>query len=491
MKKHEIIFSTLKLPIDFCIVLLSFFMAKALREVTDLIPGIQLPIQTIDNESLFNFAMIGALLYVVLLTSHGLYSSKVTHSKIKEFLDIVRYGIYWFGFYSLFIYLWQWYLYSETEIPRLIILFSFIFTTSLNILSRIVLNNIQYFLMERDIIHKKNLILINNQKHSRIKDIIADIKKAKIYNILWYINKTDLDDKKLHYLGKQKKLLTLCEQAKVDEILFIDSDFSKNALYKIWDISRIFWVRYRYMTHSFDITQTNTHLSLIHNLPVLEIKSTSLWMWWRVVKRSFDLVASSVLLIILSPLLLVVAIIIKITDPDGPIIYKNTRIGQDGIAFTLYKFRYMKWEYCTKESYGIGASQDKAIALEKKLIAGKSNRLGPLYKIKNDPRKTKFGKYIEKYSIDELPQLYNVIRWNMSLVWPRPHQPREVEKYSLYQKRLLTIKPGMSGMAQVNGREKNSFDEETKLDIFYIENWSILLDSKILLKTLPIIFNKK
>ena len=97
----------------------------------------------------------------------------------------------------------------------------------------------------------------------------------------------------------------------------------------------------------------------------------------------------------------------------------------------------------------------------------------------------------EKYSIDELPQLLNVLAWNMSLVWPRPHQPREVEKYSLYQKRLLTIKPGMTGMAQVNGREKNSFDAEAKLDIFYIENWSVLLDMKILLKTLPIIFTRK
>ncbi len=491
MKKNEIIFSIVKLPIDFCIMVGSFFLAKHIRSITDLIPGIQLPAQTIDDAHLLGFALFGAGLYIVLFISHGLYSSKISNSKIKESFDIVRYWMYWFGFYALFIFLWKWYLYQDVELPRLIILFSFVFASVFSILSRVILNNIQYLCMNAGIIPKRNLVLINNKSLRQIKNILTDIERAKIYNIIWYINTDDLKLKNIDYLWKIKHFTQLCQNNQVDEILSIESDFSKKQLYKIWDVSRIFGVRYRYLTNSFDITKTNTELSLIHNLPTLEIKSTSLWMWWRVVKRFCDIAISIASIIVLSPLLIITAIIIKITDPEGPIVYKNVRVWQNGNRFNLYKFRYMKWKYCVKESYGIHNKDDSAIKKEQALIKSESTRNGPLYKIKDDPRKTKFGNLIEKYSIDELPQLFNVILWNMSLVWPRPHQPREVEKYSLYQKRLLTIKPGMTGMAQVNGREKNSFDAEAKLDIFYIENWSVLLDMKILLKTLPIIFTRK
>ncbi|NVP17574.1 sugar transferase [Candidatus Gracilibacteria bacterium] len=151
----------------------------------------------------------------------------------------------------------------------------------------------------------------------------------------------------------------------------------------------------------------------------------------------------------------------------------------------------MKWEYCIKDAYKKLDKDDKALKLEKELIEKNSTRNGPLYKIKNDPRKTKIGNFIERYSIDEIPQFFNLIIGNMSLVGPRPHQPREVEKYSIDQKRLLTIKPGITGMAQVNGRETNDFKKEAELDIFYIENWSMLLDLKIILKTFSVILKRK
>jgi len=121
---------------------------------------------------------------------------------------------------------------------------------------------------------------------------------------------------------------------------------------------------------------------------------------------------------------------------------------------------------------------------KRSILSTKQRRLCSQIRTKTHKRKkTKVGNYIEKYSIDEIPQFFNVLSWKMSLVGPRPHQPREVEKYKLYQKRLLTIKPWITGMAQVNGRAENNFVKEAKLDIFYIENWSIILDIKIILKT--------
>lgn len=488
MKKSEIIFSTIKVPLDFLIIFSSFFIAREIR----LNPTISEEIKTIDTDSLFYFSLFWWFLYLFLFVTHWLYSIKLTNSKIKEFLDIVRYGLYWFIFFSVFVYLWKWVIYKNTEIPRLIIFYTFLVWTTFTIIERIILNKIQFILLEKWIIEKKKLILVNNKKIKNILNILEDIKLANIYNIIWYINlyKNEDDKCKLKYLWWIDDALKIFENRKCDEILYIDSDFWKKDLYWLWDISRIFGIRYRYITNSFDITKTNTELTMINKIPVIEISNTSLWTWWRVIKRIFDIFSSIIWIILFSPIIILTAILIKISEPNAPIIYKNKRVWQNGKAFNLYKFRYLKWKYCIKESYWIKWDDDSALKYEKQLIKEKSTRNWPLYKIKDDPRKTKIWNFIEKYSIDELPQFFNVLIWNMSLVWPRPHQPREVEKYTIHQKRLLTIKPWITWMAQVNWRENNNFDTETKLDTFYIENWSLLLDLKIILKTFNTIIKR-
>ena len=133
----------------------------------------------------------------------------------------------------------------------------------------------------------------------------------------------------------------------------------------------------------------------------------------------------------------------------------------------------------------------KALELENELIEKQSVRRGPLYKIKNDPRKTRVGRIIEAFSIDELPQLWNVFKGDMSLVGPRPHQPREVEKYETWQKRTLSVKPGITGLAQISGRSDLSFTDEARLDIYYIENWSLWMDIEILFKTFFVLLKKR
>lgn len=489
MKKHEIIFSLLKLPLDFAVIFCSFFLARDVREINDFVPGVTLPIQIIHNEYLLPFALFWAFLYLIIFSIHGLYSLTITSSKLKETFDIVLYSIYFFLFFSVFVYFWKWVFYN-VEIPRLVILFTTIIGMLWIITQRIILNKVQNFLLDIWFIPKRKILIVTHQSEKTLKDIINDITQANIYEILWYINKNKVPSK-LKYLWNTNHILEILEKDNIDEILYIDSDFNNDELYSIWDFSRIYGVRYRYITNGFDVTKTNTTVSLLNKIPVIEIKNTSLWAWWRVIKRIIDIIFSIVWLIFLFPLFIFIGILIKLEDKDGPIIYKNLRVWQNGKKFNLYKFRYLKWKYCIKESYGVKSSEDEALTFEKKLIAEKSSRHGPLYKIKDDPRKTRIWKFIEKYSIDELPQLFNVFLGNMSLVWPRPHQPREVEKYLLSQKRVLTIKPGITGLAQVNGREKNTFEDEVNLDIFYIENWSFLLDVKIFFKTFWIILNRK
>lgn len=490
MKRHEIIFWVIRVPLDFIIILSAFFVAKEIRLLIDLAPRLNLPIQTIDNKSLLLFALFWSMLYLLVFSIHSLYSIKITSSKIKELLEIIRYSFYWLMFFLVAIFLWKWIVY-EIEIPRLIVLYAFIIWTLGVILERIILNKIEQNLLDKWILAKKRLLIINNKEKEKIVEILEDIKKSNIYKIVWYANHIDKEIEWIRFIWDIEKIQKMFEDKKCDEVLYIDSDFGKKDLFKLWELTRIFGIRYRYITNNFDITKTNTTLSLINSIPVIEIKNTPLDNWWKVIKRLFDTSVWIFWVIILFPAFVVIAIMIKMEDPDWPVIYKNRRIWQNGKEFNLYKFRYMKWKYCIKDAYNVELKYDKALEFEEKLIKQSSTRHGPLYKIKDDPRKTKIWTFIEKYSIDELPQFINLIIGNMSLVWPRPHQPREVNKYSLEEKRLLTIKPGITWMAQVNGRETNDFKKETWLDIFYIENWSVLLDLKIILKTFSVIINRK
>jgi lipopolysaccharide/colanic/teichoic acid biosynthesis glycosyltransferase len=199
----------------------------------------------------------------------------------------------------------------------------------------------------------------------------------------------------------------------------------------------------------------------------VELRSTRLDGWGKIGKRGFDIMASCLGLVLLLPLALVVGILIKL-DGRGPVLVGLTRVGLRGKAFTVYKFRSMV----------VGAHERK-----RELLSQNERSDGPLFKITNDPRITRIGKWLRASSIDELPQLWNVCKGDMSLVGPRPHEPEEVALYQTRQRQLLFIRPGMTGMAQVSGRAHLSFAEEAKIDMFYVQHWSFLLDLIILIKT--------
>jgi exopolysaccharide biosynthesis polyprenyl glycosylphosphotransferase len=199
----------------------------------------------------------------------------------------------------------------------------------------------------------------------------------------------------------------------------------------------------------------------------------------RVIKRAMDIVGSSVALIALSPVFLVIALAIKLSSP-GPILFRQGRIGQYGVLFTFLKFRSM---------YSVN---DSRVHMEyiKRLIAGNINagasgeRGKAIYKITEDPRVTRVGRFLRKTSLDELPQFLNVLRGEMSMVGPRPPIPYEVESYDIWhRRRVLEVKPGITGLWQVNGRSSLPFDDMVRLDLKYAEAWSPWLDIKILLQT--------
>ena len=471
----------LKIILEFIIVFSSFFISKIIRENIDFW---SLPIQTLHNINLFNYSLIWATFLVFVFAIHWLYKFDF-NNKISNYSRIILYWFYSFLFFSVFVYLSQWFL-IDTQIPRLIIGFSFSISIILIIIERILLNIIQYKFSK-----KSKIIIFTNNIWNDIYKIINKFKRSKKYKLLALANNYKIWAIWIKEIGFEK-VLTKIQNRKVDEILYINSDLSTQDKIKLKEISSIFWVKYKFIPNPNNLKWVKTLMVLMDKLPVLELKYSKLDWWNSIVKRTFDIILWLLWIIIFFPILIIVAILIKIEDPAGPVIFKNRRVWKDWKEFDLYKFKYMKWEFCTKESYKVSEKEKKeALEYEKKLIKEKSIRSWPLYKIKNDPRKTKIWVFIEKYSIDELPQLFNVILWNMSIVWPRPHQLREVEKYEIEHKRLLTIKPWITGMAQVNWRENNTFDDEANLDLYYIDNWSILLEIKILFKTIYIVLTRK
>ena len=191
-------------------------------------------------------------------------------------------------------------------------------------------------------------------------------------------------------------------------------------------------------------------------------------------KRLFDILISFMLLILLFPLFMILAIAIKLGS-NGPLVFCQKRVGKNGKEFTLYKFRSMR--------HGAEESKSRLRYLDE--------TVGPIFKIKEDPRITKVGRFIRKYSIDELPQLFNVLKGQMSLVGPRPPLPEEVREYTHHQRRRLSVVPGLTCLWQISGRSELSFYEWIELDIYYIEHRSFLLDLKIIIRTIPVVVTGK
>ena len=241
-------------------------------------------------------------------------------------------------------------------------------------------------------------------------------------------------------------------------------------------------VEFRIAPTLLNCLPSKTEIDQVGSLPMVTLFRSPLSSAARFVKRSFDLVITLAALIVLAPLWLLIALLIKL-DSRGQIFYKQERVGMDGRVFLFYKFRSMR----------AGSDDARHREFQERYIKGEpDSNLGdaarPAYKLRADDRVTRLGKLLRKTSLDELPQLFNVLRGDMSVVGPRPPIPYEVESYELWHRKRLDMKPGITGLWQVSGRNRLTFDEMVRMDLYYIENWSLLLDLKIILQTLPVMW---
>jgi len=473
MKKSELFFTTILVPLDFLMLFLAGLSSYFIRthpliaEYRPVLFSLNLPL----NKYL-GLVVAVSLYFLVVFALVGLYRIKTRRMILDDFLKIVI-GVS-AGIFILVLYI---FMSRESFDSRFLILASWVFAVLYVLIGRFFIIHLQKFLIKKYHFSVNRILIIGKDNIS--EKIIRNIKEEPS---LGYFFAGNLDSPDL------KKIKERIINSEIDEIILTSLDWPKEKIIKLTNFCEENHIVFKFVPNIFQTLTVNSSAITLGEIPLIVIKRTVLDGWGRVIKRIFDIIFSSLFIIIFSPLYILLAILIKI-DSSGSVIYKDYRYGYKRKKFKFYKFRSMEIDLCDGE---FGTKEGNKMLRELENNQDKNIRNNsPLHKIKDDPRVTKLGKFIRKYSLDELPQFFNVLKGDMSIVGYRPHMSYEVEKYNFEQKKMFCSKPGITGLAQVSGRSDLEFDEEVKLDLFYIENWSIKLDLIILLKTPFVILFKK
>ncbi|HUS15993.1 MAG TPA: sugar transferase [Chloroflexia bacterium] len=276
-------------------------------------------------------------------------------------------------------------------------------------------------------------------------------------------------DQRPRHLGNVDDLYGLLATGDVDELIIALGSTRRHDLARLLAHCDRGHVRYRLVPDLLEMRFDHTEIETLDGLPLIGRKDPALRGGRRVVKRLMDVLLGSTVLIAATPVMLLIALLIGLEAPRGPILFRQTRAGRGGTVFTCYKFRSMRPD----------AEQIRA------QLRTQNEADGPIFKMRHDPRVTRVGRWLRKTSLDELPQLFNILRGDMSFVGPRPPVPAEVMAYTDWHLQRLEVTPGLTGLWQVSGRSNLTFEEMVTLDLYYVENWSLLLDCKLLLQTVP------
>lgn len=321
-----------------------------------------------------------------------------------------------------------------------------------------------------------HILLIGTGKLA--KETLAYLQNSPRYAIIGVLSedktttKTLLGEKILGGINDIEKYLI---KHRPTDVLLAADHSSEVKTAQLARITHIHHSRFQFIPDENSLDLAAVESAQFGKFPMLKLHATLLTGWGALIKTAIEKIAALCALIILSPLLLIVIAKIKLSHLKAPIFYGSKRIGLEGKEFICWKLRTMV---------------PNADELKKKLIEKNERKGGVLFKMKDDPRITPFGKFLRQTSIDEIPQLWNVIRGDMALIGPRPHLPEEVAKYDPEHRLLLSIPPGVTGYAQIHGRSSLSFQDEMRYELFYLKNWSPWLDIIIFFKTFGILFGK-
>ncbi|MFA6228048.1 MAG: sugar transferase [Patescibacteria group bacterium] len=456
MKRSEIIISAGLVPIDYLMVVLAGIAGYYFR-FWEPISAYRPVVFNLPFPYFLSWLWLMAVIWIVTFALAGLYNMRGTSRAVDEVSKIILASTAAVAILMFFFF------FSRSLFDsRFIILAAWIFSIVCVMFGRGLMRFLQRRLYGWGVgIHRVIIIGVGNAADEVVREFTANPRAG--YRVV--------DQFKNFDAATEKELSELKLTDKFDEILVARADLSTEISEKLHDFSYVNHVELKYIADIFDFPINNFVIDNIAGLPVVELKKTKLDGWGRIGKRLFDMVGSILLVVILSPVLLIIILAVKLSSA-GPLFFTYQRIGEYGKPFVYFKFRTM-----IKDAHKFRFDEE-FIKSQENVRAGT-----PMMKFKNDPRITPVGKFLRRYSLDELPELFIVFLGKMSLVGPRPHEVEEVAKYETFHKRVLSIKPGITGMAQVSGRSDLDFDEEVRLDVWYMENWSMKLDLMVLFKT--------
>lgn len=471
MKRSEIIFTAILVPVDFLMLVLAGVLTYFLRispwlaQWRPVLFTLRLPF-----EKYLGLVLIVSLIWLIIFALAGLYRMKTSRRPIEEFFRITIAASAGLALIAIYLFIKR-----EWFDSRFLILAAWFLAIWLVTFGRFLLRQFQQHLISKYGLGAHRVLIIGGD--GLTKTITQEIKRRPNlgYRIVKHLNDLDL-----------KKIKTLITNPAIDDIILANPNFPRRKVIQLIDLCQEKQLNFKFVPNLFQVLTTNIDIDTLVTVPLIELKRTALDGWSRVVKRLIDIFGASLGIIIFAPLMVLIALAIK-WESAGPVIYRNERVGQKG-NFDLLKFRTMWLKYCTGRYYPYG---EEASRFEDQLFRERSLRDGPVRKVLNDPRRTKVGRWLEGTSLDELPQFFNVLKGEMSLVGPRPHMPKEVIQYEKHHQKVFNIKPGITGLAQISGRSDINFEEEVKLDAFYIEHWSLKLDLIILLKTPFVVLFRK
>jgi exopolysaccharide biosynthesis polyprenyl glycosylphosphotransferase len=462
LKQYKKQLLTLFKVIDVLIILCSFYLAYYLR-----FRSLDLNLLTLQKQFLI-FLPTYFVAWFYLCKRFKLYSSKRFVSFKVEAFDAwktITLSVFAASIPAFFI--------RDYPLSRIFIVNIWLLQTALILSSRFMLRELLKYFRRRGYNFRQILIVGRNDRTAKFVDRIEESPEFGL-RILGFIDAPNKHNghefsSTYRYLGGLRELERIIREQVVDEVfIFLPIKSFYSEIQGILHVCEIMGVEVKIPTDLFSYKLAKSVISVYDDISVIDLYTSPKMNWQLLVKRFIDLFCSGFGLIILAPLFVVVSLFIKATS-KGPIFFKQERVGYNGRLFNCLKFRTML---------------ENAEELKNDLL--KFNEMdGPVFKIKNDPRVTRVGRILRKTSIDELPQLINVFKGEMSLVGPRPPVPSEVVQYDLKDRRRLSMRPGITCLWQVNGRNAVPFEKWMELDRQYIDQWSLWLDFKILAKTVP------
>ena len=462
---NQRVFATTWVLIDILLINVAFVLAYWVRYELQLFRAVD-PAFNVPYRVYLPFVAIFTLLLILVYRQHGIYRLRLKISWFDEFYAIINGTTTGIVIMIVIIFLYRPAFYS-----RIIFIYAGLLAVLIVGVSRLIKVWLQRR-MRRQGIGTRQVLIVGAGEVGRtvMRAMVANPESG--FQIFGFLddnpNKGETDIGRFKGLGSTENLAAILEDEAIDEVIItLPWQYHRKIVSLMAQCERKD-VRARVVPDLFQMTLNRMQIEDVAGVPMIGIRETGISGLNQLIKRSIDVTFSAAALIIGAPLMGLIALMIKLESP-GPVLFRQERVGKNGRRFELYKFRSMVE----------GAEQRQAE------LQALNEADGPLFKIKADPRLTRLGKWLRRLSLDELPQFYNVLRGDMSLIGPRPPIPAEVEQYQEWHKRRLEVSPGITGLWQVSGRSELTFDEMALLDIYYIENWSLGLDTKILWQTVP------